>query len=151
MITLNDLREIRYLKMEASHINRQIMELKKMSLTDMSISQKTECAAAVTELIGNLQIRCCEIDSRLQMLLDFIDDIKDDFVRDLFAWRFIQGVRWRDISRHCENIGWYYSEDGLKKIVCRYLKKRNRENGQGGKEDGPYSVVCDTARLTNGN
>lgn len=126
--------------MEIEDIDRKIKEFKNLSDKTMLLSQRTECAAAVTELIGAFLIRRCKCVSQLDPLTKFMDGIEDDLTRYIFTMRFEHEKSWGDISILLEDRGWY-SEENLRQMCYRYLKKRNMTDEKEQKETGPPSAL----------
>lgn len=60
--------------------------------------------------------RCCQERIRLER---YIADIPDSLTRQIFTYRFVDGLSWRQVA---EAVRGNNTEDGVKKICYRYIK-----------------------------
>ena len=57
----------------------------------------------------------------LLYILDFIDEIQDSQLREIFKLRFLDGYSWMTVARYIGNAGDGSTE---RKCVMRYLKRQ---------------------------
>lgn len=58
-------------------------------------------------------------------LTRFIESISDSLTRQVFYFRFAKGMEWKDVAIA---VGGNNTEDSVKKICYRYLKKYNKKH-----------------------
>lgn len=106
-MTLNELSQLYYL-------NREI-EADRLRLSELqgSHSQRKE----IEDIIKAKVDRCMQERTILER---YIADIPDSLTRQVFTLRFINGLSWLQIAF---SVGGGNTEDSVKKICYRYLKK----------------------------
>lgn len=139
MITSEDLKENRYLKSEVEYLDREIEKFKELSIKHMFPSERAECAAALTELIGTFQERRRMCILKLETLIKFMDSIEDELTREIFRLRYEDGLEWMQVWSILYDRGYYYESDAFRQKCCRYIERYNRNESK--KEKGPPCAV----------
>lgn len=132
-MTLKKLSQLYYLKNEIKMHQDRITEIRaKLEkptspiISDMPKgggAEKNQLEAGMEEiirqemLIEKLKRRCEKEQLRLQQ---YINKIPDSLTRQIFTFRFAEGLTWFQVSQRC---GGSNTEDGVKKICYRYLHK----------------------------
>ena len=129
-MTLKELSQLYYLNREIEMDQRRLEELRVKAespssgrLDGMPRSPNTEnrlerYIAEIVDLsaiITAKQMRCIHERNRLER---YINDIDDSLTRQIFTFRFINGLSWYQVSAH---IGGGNTEAGVKKVCYRYL------------------------------
>ena len=129
MVTADELKDLEYLPLEITSIDKEIESLQYPPpyLKDMDSSQKAECAAALTELIQTYQERRQMCAAQLDRLRAFLDSIQDEFTRDLFRLRYERGKGWLQLWDIMADRGYYYEPESLRQICSRCMKRYNDE------------------------
>jgi hypothetical protein len=60
------------------------------------------------------------LEKKVERIEEWIDTIDDPIVRDVVVYRFVKGYRWAKVA---VLIGGDNTEDGVRMIVTRYLRK----------------------------
>jgi len=76
--------------------------------------------ADLEKLIMHKQEMCIVERNRLER---YICTIPDSLTRQIFTFRFVNGLSWLQVALH---IGGGNTEDGVKKVCYRYLNKENK-------------------------
>lgn len=128
-MTKQELSQLYYLKKEVYHLRNRLTELEcaatgaSAQITGMpkgyDISNKVADYVveinALKEVLENQLRKCiCEI----KRLNEYIENIEDSQLRIVMTLRYIHGQTWRQVAW---NIGGGNTEDGVKKMVYRYL------------------------------
>ena len=131
-MTKKELKNLYYLKKEIVEEKKRIKELENLA---------TSCTAKVTELtnktevidrVGNYATEIADLKSLLDLNLKkcfyelnrldrFIQSIDDPLLRQIIAYRFINGYSWAKISY---TIGGNNTPDGLRIKMMRFLDKK---------------------------
>lgn len=136
-MTLHDLSQLYYLNREIEYDKTRLAELRASSGSPSSpaltglphspsysgskVEREALEIATLERLIEN-KINRCELEYvRLQQ---FINDIPDSLTRQVYQYRFVNGLDWVQVAEH---IGGGNTESGVKKRCYRYLKQYNRE------------------------
>lgn len=126
-----ELSQLYYLNREIEQLKSRIEELECIAVSDTSritgmphvtgISDKVGIYAAeiadLKELL-NLNLKKCFYE--LNRLNRYIESIDDSQMRMIMTLRYVNGLSWRQIAF---SIGGGNTEDSIKKLVYRYLKK----------------------------
>ena len=78
-----------------------------------------DCAAEIADLrgiIADKQRRCLSERARLER---YISGIDDSALRQIFTYRFVDGLSWKNVAMH---VGGGNTADSVRKKVKRYLK-----------------------------
>lgn len=120
MITVYDLRDMRYLKIYLDCCAREIEQLER---SKERWRNNREYIAAVNELLKTIKDTHKKDIARYEELCAFVDGITDREIKDLITAHYINGIPWVKIGidMYCG------SADGAKKMVYRYLKKNMRD------------------------
>ncbi len=79
-----------------------------------------DCAAEVVDLRGIIEAKQRQCLYERNRLERYIAGIDDSLVRQIFTYRFINGLSWRQVAA-C--VGGGNTEDGVKKQTYRYLRQ----------------------------
>lgn len=129
-MTLKELSQLYYLNRELEMDQRRLRELEARALPGVQVitgmphgtgvvDKVGECAAEIADLRGIIEAKhqqCLYERSRLER---YIAGIDDSFLRQVFTYRFISGLPWRQVAAR---IGGGNTEDGCRKAVKRYLE-----------------------------
>ena len=130
-MTLKELSQLYYLNREIEMDQRRLWELEAKALpvaqaitgTPHStgvVDKVGEYAAEIADLRGIIEAKhqqCLYERSRLER---YIVGIDDSFLRQVFTYRFISGLPWRQVAAY---IGGGNTEEGCRKAVKRYLEQ----------------------------
>lgn len=130
-MTLKELSQFYYLNREIEMDQRRLRELEAKALPGAQVitgmphgtgvvDKVGEYAAEIADLRGIIEAKhqqCLYERSRLER---YITGIDDSFLRQVFTYRFISGLPWRQVAA-C--IGGGNTEDGCRKAVKRYLEQ----------------------------
>lgn len=130
-MTLKELSQLYYLNREIEMDKRRLQELEVKALPGSQVltgmphtpgvkDKVGECAAEIADLRGIIEAKhqqCLYERSRLER---YISSIDDSLLRQIFTYRFINGLPWRQVAA-C--IGGGNTEDGCRKAVQRYLER----------------------------
>lgn len=131
MVTSKELSQLYYLNQEINMDKKRLQELEFMAVSISSnlsgmprspgVSDKVgRYAAEIADLKGIIEARhqqCLYERSRLER---YIADIDDSLLRQIFTYRFVNGLGWKQVAA-C--IGGGNTVDGCRKAVRRYLDK----------------------------
>lgn len=135
-MTLKELSQLYYLNREIEMDKRRLQELEVRALpgaqvlTGMphvpGITDKVgEYAAEIADLRGIIEAKhqqCLYERSRLER---YISGIEDSLLRQIFTYRFINGLPWGQVAA-C--IGGGNTRDGCRMAVKRYLERTEEQN-----------------------
>lgn len=128
-MNMKELSQLYYLNREIEMDQRRLRELEAKALpgaqvlagmpnsTD-TVDRVGDCAAEITDLRGIIEAKhqqCLYHRSRLER---YIAGIEDSFLRQVFTYRFINGLPWRQVAA-C--VGGGNTEDSCRKAVKRYV------------------------------
>lgn len=130
-MTLKELSQLYYLNREIEMDQRRLRELEAKALPGAQVitgmphgtgvvDKVGEYVAEIADLRGIIEAKhqqCLYERSRLER---YITGIDDSFLRQVFTYRFISGLPWRQVAA-C--IGGGNTEDGCRKAVKRYLEQ----------------------------
>ena len=130
-MTTKELSQLYYLNQEIKMDRNRLQELELMAVSISSnlsgmprspgVSDKVgHYAAEIADLKGIIEAKhqqCLYERSRLER---YIADIDDSLIRQVFTYRFVNGLGWRQVAA-C--IGGGNTADGCRKAVQRYLDK----------------------------
>ena len=98
-------------------------DLSSIKIQGDGISRVERLAAEIVDLeaiIEAKQEQCIHERNRLER---YIADIPDSFLRQVFQYRFVSGLTWRQVAFH---IGGGNTADGVRKACMRYLEKEDK-------------------------
>lgn len=130
-VTKQELSQLYYLNREIEHLKNRIIELECISTSSTSritgmphatdISDKVgKYASEIADLKELLDLNLKKCFYELNRLNRYIESIEDSQIRMIMTLRYVNGLSWRQIAF---SIGGGNTEDGVKKIAYRYLKK----------------------------
>lgn len=135
-MTLKELSQLYHLNLEIENDQRRLEELEGKILSPSSpnlsgmprstvYNNKIESSVAdlidLKAIISAKQQQCIYEYSRL---LGYITEIDDSLTREIFTFRFVNGLSWRQVAL---KIGGNNTEESVKKICYRYLNNKNRK------------------------
>ena len=113
-MTLKELSQLYYL-------NREIeMDKKRLYQLEMSLFDTPRSDILVNELrevISEKNKQCLNERIKLER---YIADVPDSMLRQIFTYRFINGLSWVQVAMH---VGGGNTEDSVRKMCCRYIRK----------------------------
>ena len=126
-----ELSQLYYLNREIEQLKSRIEELECIAVSDTSritgmphvtgISDKVgRYAAEIADLKELLDLNLKKCFYELNRLNRYIEGIDDSQMRMIMTLRYVNGLSWRQIAF---NIGGGNTEDSIKKLAYRYLKK----------------------------
>ncbi len=130
-MTLKELSQLYYLNREIEMDKQRLEELERKSLsgerklTGMprggdAVDKVGRYAAEMADLRGIIEAKrllCMHERNRLER---YISDIEDSLLRQIFTYRFINGLSWRQVAA-C--IGGGNTEDSVRMLCNRYIEK----------------------------
>lgn len=130
-MTLKDLYKYSELNTELQRLNRKLQFLREeaaapkspnISGMPKSKSNVSKIEADVSKILTaeeqlkNTERKCL---SEKKKLDKYINAITDDMLQDIFTYRFIYSLSWREIAF---KVGGYNTEDSVKKMCYRYIQ-----------------------------
>ncbi|WP_039652106.1 hypothetical protein [Clostridium tyrobutyricum] len=126
-----ELSQLYYLNREIEQLKSRIEELECIAVSDTSritgmphvtgISDKVgRYAAEIADLKGLLDLNLKKCFYELNRLNRYIESIDDSQMRMIMTLRYVNELSWRQIAF---SIGGGNTEDSIKKLAYRYLKK----------------------------
>ena len=130
-MTLKELSQLYYLNREIERDKRRLQELEVKALPGAQVITGMPHAPGVTDKVGEYAAEIADlrgiIEAKHQQCLyersrleRYISSIDDSLLRQIFTYRFINGLPWRQVAA-C--IGGGNTEDGCRKAVQRYLER----------------------------
>ena len=132
-MTMDDLNEWKYLNLEVEHYEKSLQEISglrnsRWTMKHLYPLQREEYIAAVDGLEWIIQENLKKRRHELEKLQAFVDGIKDPFIYDLIRLKVLEGKTWEVMPAWMDRWGWY-TPDGLKKALYRFLKKSEENSG----------------------
>lgn len=134
MMTIKRLEQYRALRREVSHDEARISALCEIRTAQREYGNRirtSRCADSTADYVEYLdQIQQVLHENRkrcaveLLTILNFIDQIPDSQLREIFKLRFLDGYSWIAVAGKLGTSGDGSTE---RKCVCRYLKRRAEE------------------------
>ena len=130
-MTLQELSQLYWLNREIELDVRRLRELQERALPGSQVIAGMPHALGVTDRVGEYAAEIADlqgiISAKYQQCLyersrleRYISGIDDSLLRQIFTYRFINGLPWRQVAA-C--IGGGNTEDGCRKAVKRYLER----------------------------
>lgn len=134
-MTRKELSQLYYLNREIEMDKKRLLELEaeavsiSPNLTGMprspGVSDKVgRYAAEIADLKGIIEAKIQQCTYERNRLERYIMDIDDSLLRQIFTYRFINGLPWRQVA---DSIGGGNTEDGVRMMCNRYIKAVNGE------------------------
>lgn len=132
-MTLKELSQLYYLNREIEMDKKRLQELEaeavstSPNLTGMprspGVSDKVgRYAAEIADLKGIIEAKIQQCIYERNRLERYIMGIDDALLRQIFTYRFINGLPWRQVA---DSIGGGNTEDGVRMMCNRYIKAMN--------------------------
>lgn len=133
-MTLKELSQLYYLKREIEMDQRRLRELEVKALPGAQVITGVPHDSGVADIVGRYAAEIADlrgiIEAKHQQCLyersrleRYIADIDDSLLRQIFTYRFVNGLPWFQVA---ESVGGKNSAEGVKKRVIRYLHKKNK-------------------------
>ena len=121
-MTKKELMQLYYLNREIMHDTEELVNLKieNRGIGMSEWDKKKEAIIKKREKELVLKIRSCTV--LRDKVKDFIDSIDDSLVRQVLYYRYSKCMTWRQVAYV---IGGRNTEESVRKIAERYLKKMN--------------------------
>lgn len=131
-MTVKELSQLYYLKREVEQDQRRLQELEaKLGVASPTLSGMPQGSggnnskveryaielAQLKDIIIDKQAQCIKEIARLEQ---YIAKIDDEIIRVIFTARYIECMSWKEIA---EKIGGHNTDESVKKLCYRYLKK----------------------------
>lgn len=119
-MTKEKLVQLKYLNRAIINETNELVKLKASRISDDCIIYGEQCEEEIRKRELELERRIKQSKQLKNEILEFIDGIDDCLTRQIFIYRYIKCLSWGGVA--CMT-GGYNSEDGVRKIAERYLKK----------------------------
>lgn len=131
-MTLKELSQLYYLNREIEMDKRRLESLKMKSQSPSSArldgmphstnieSRVERYAAEIADLEAIIAAKCEQCIHERNRLERYISDIDDSLTRQIFTFRFVNGLSWTQVAAH---IGGSNTEKSVSKACYRYLEK----------------------------
>ena len=128
-MTVKELNQYRFLLGEIKYLERKINEQKATVsvqgsspeypyiLQNHTLEGSPACASGIVTKYCTARLRA---EQELDKLIDYITDIPDSQIRQIFNLRFIDGYKWKTVA---DIVGGGNTEASMKMAVTRYLQK----------------------------
>lgn len=133
-MTLKELSQLYYLNREIEMDQRRLRELEAKALPGVQVITGMPHGAGVVDKVGDSAVEMADLQSIIEAkhqrclyersrLERYIAGIDDSSLRQIFTYRFINGLPWRQVAA-C--IGGGNTEDSVKKQVYRHLRQNRK-------------------------
>lgn len=130
-MTKQELSQLYYLNREIEQLKSRIVELECAATSSTSRITGLPHATGVSDKVGKYAAEIGDLKELLDLNLKkcfyelnrlnrYIESIEDSQIRMIITLRYVNGLSWRQIAF---SIGGGNTEDGVKKLAYRYLKK----------------------------
>lgn len=138
-MTLKELSQLYYLNREIEMDKRRLQELEVKALPGAQVITGMPHAPGVTDKVGEYAAEIADlrgiIEAKHQQCLyersrleRYISSIDDSLLRQIFTYRFVNGLPWRQVAA-C--IGGSNTADGVRMMCNRYIKATEPETDDG--------------------
>jgi hypothetical protein len=138
-MTLKELSQLYYLNREIEMDKRRLQELEAKALPGAQVFTGMPHAPGVTDKVGEYAAEIADlrgiIEAKHQQCLyersrleRYISGIDDSLLRQIFTYRFVNGLPWRQVAA-C--IGGSNTADGVRMMCNRYIKATEPETDDG--------------------
>lgn len=115
-----ELKQLYYLNREIMNATEELVEMKIKARDNQNYlpngADREKIAEYEAEIVKKIR-QCSELKERINKFLNTIDD---SLTRQIFYYRYVKSMSWRKVAYMT---GGFNSEDGVRKISERYLKK----------------------------
>ncbi len=128
-MTIKELSQLTYLKTELMQERQRLKELAAMATNCSArlnglpgtsrIADKTALAAEIADIKDAVLEKSKRVAKEYVRLIRFINTVDDSLTRMVLSLRFLDGYLWSEVAARIPG----NSEDSVKKICYRYLKK----------------------------
>lgn len=119
-MTVKRLSQLYYLNREIEMNKRQLCGLEMRSRGKLDAQAAAE-AADIRGIIEAKHRQCLHERNRLER---YISGIDDSLIRQIFTYRFVNGLSWAQVAAH---IGGGNTEGGVKMLCYRYLRQTRKK------------------------
>ena len=130
-MTKEELKQIYYLNQEVKMWQRELERLQCKSLvkgqeiTGMPFLTGTsdkvgDMVSTMVDIERIIQGKLAEIQLQRKKIIEYIDSIEDSLLRQIMFLRNVSCMNWNQVANE---LGGYNTEDGVRKIYERFLKK----------------------------
>ncbi|EHN13420.1 hypothetical protein [Clostridium sporogenes] len=130
-MTKKELSQLYYLNKEIGHLKNRIEELECIAISSTSQITGMPHATGISDKVGKYVAEIADLKELLDLNLKkcfyelnrlnrYINSVKDSQIRMILTLRYVNGLSWRQIAF---SIGGGNTEDSVKKLAYRYLKK----------------------------
>lgn len=127
---IRQLEQLKYLRREVDMLSQRIAELELAAqggvgrITGLPgggrrMDRTGDFGAMIADLTDRLEARRTRCMELLGALYEFIDDIDDSLLRQIFTHRYIDGETWQQVAFHVGNV----DEQIPRKLHNRYLQR----------------------------
>jgi len=128
-MTEEELKQLYWLRKEIKQIDKKLKKLENMSLINSPITTGLPFGNNKSDIVANYSCNIADLKSKLkekkQKYIDdatrveeFIDNIEDSQIRQIFRFRHIDGLSWDDIAGEM-----YMARKTVTRKYYKYLKK----------------------------
>lgn len=128
-MTLKELSQLYWLNREIEMDQRRLRDLEAKALPRIQTATSATRGSGMTDRVGNCAVEIADlrdiIATKRQKCLQerirlerYIAGIKDSFLRQIFTYRFVHGMSWRQVADH---VGGRNTADSVRKAVRRFL------------------------------
>lgn len=130
-MTLKELSQLYYLNREIEMDKKRLQELEVKAVSCTASLSGMPLGSGVSDRVGRYAAEIVDlrgiIEAKLQQCIyernrleRYIQSIDDSLVRQVFAYRFVNGLPWKQVAA-C--IGGNNTEDSCRKLVSRYIDR----------------------------
>ncbi len=128
-MTRKELSQLYWLNREIEMDQRRLRDLEAKTLPRTQTATSATRSSGMTDRVGNCAVEIADlrdiIATKRQKCLQerirlerYIAGIKDSFLRQIFTYRFVHGMSWRQVADH---VGGRNTADSVRKAVRRFL------------------------------
>ncbi len=130
-MTLKELSQLYYLNREIEMDQHRLRELEAKALSGAQVITGMPHGSGTVDKVGALVAEMADvwemIEAKLQRCLQqqvslekYISGIDDSLTRQIFTYRFVEGLSWENVA---DKIGKGYTAVSVRQIACRYVRK----------------------------
>lgn len=133
-MTLGELSQLKHLKREIALDRQRLRQLEEAALPGAQVmtgmphstgvkDRLGDTAAAIADLRQQLEAKIERCVREQQKLEAYIESIPDSFIRQIFIYRFVQGMSWRQVA---DQMGGGNSAGNIRVICHRFVRKKEQ-------------------------